>query len=93
MKILRLEGSDGKISCIVKTEPCNEASGLSVKNATEFEDYLPYREKISFNHGENEKCIYITLVQENVKQIESKTIGAKQIDEDDLSNEDGPGQV
>jgi len=77
LKILRLEGSDGKISCMVKTEPCSEASGINVRNATEFEDYLPYRDKIVFNHGENEKTIFITLVQENVKQIESKTIGAK----------------
>jgi len=48
-----------------------------MKNAVDFEDYLPYKEKIVFNHGENEKTITITLVQENVKLIESKTIGAK----------------
>lgn len=62
LKILRLEGSDGKISCIVRTAACVDVVGLNMKNAVDFEDYLPYKEKIVFNHGENEKTITITLV-------------------------------
>jgi len=55
---MRLEGSDGKISCIVRTEACNDASGtLDVRNAAEFEDYLPFNQKITFAHGENEKVV------------------------------------
>ena len=50
-------------------------------------------DKITFNHGENEKSIQIVLVNDNVKQVESKTMGPNKIDEDDISNEDGPGNV
>jgi len=43
LKVIRQEGSDGRISCIVKTEACNDTKGgLDVRNAAEFEDYLPY---------------------------------------------------
>ena len=43
LKVKRQEGSDGKISCIVKTEACNQTNGgVDIRNAAEFEDYLPY---------------------------------------------------
>lgn len=47
----------------MKTDACSsDQNKLDVKNAVEFEDYLPYREKVVFNHGEVEKSIFITLV-------------------------------
>lgn len=54
LKILRLEGSDGKIRCTVKTQKCQETTGLEVKCAQEFEDYTPINEIVTFEHGENE---------------------------------------
>jgi len=42
LKVKRLEGSDGKISCIVRTEAMEATKGLAYKNASEFDDYLPY---------------------------------------------------
>jgi hypothetical protein len=42
LKVLREEGSDGKISCIVRTEAMEATKGIGCKNAAEFEDYLPY---------------------------------------------------
>lgn len=53
--IVRLEGADGTISCMIRTEPLSEQQ--TPNNAIEFEDYLPKHERVTFMHGENEKTI------------------------------------
>lgn len=63
--INRFEGTDGKVSCMIKTEPMIPDSANPL-NAVEFEDYLPRHEKIEFAAGESEKIISICLVKENV---------------------------
>jgi len=63
--VKRFEGTDGKISCMVRTEPLVPDKS-STLNAIEFEDYLPKHEKIEFNSGESEKIVPIYLVNENV---------------------------
>ena len=49
---------------------------------------MPVHDKITFNHGENEKTVQIKLVNERNRQIESKTIGTTKIDEDDKEDEE-----
>jgi len=57
IRIVRQDGSDGTIHCMIKTEALTEQT--SSNNAAEFEDYLPKHEKITFLHGETEKTISI----------------------------------
>lgn len=65
IKITRSDGSDGKISCLVKTEPFSDTGGQN-NNAVEYEDYLPCCEKVTFENGENVKTIRVMLVTEKV---------------------------
>lgn len=44
--IKRFDGSDGKISCMIKTESLVDQG--SKNNAVEFEDYLPREERVNF---------------------------------------------
>ena len=86
IKILRSEGSDGKISCMIKTEQLTESGkvGIAHNSAAEFDDYLPKHEKVEFDNNENEKTVTINLVNDKMmKQIENKTGGGKVVDEDD----------
>jgi hypothetical protein len=55
IKVVRTEGADGTISCMLKTEPLSETS--SPNNAEEFEDYVPLHSKVTFKHSETEKTI------------------------------------
>jgi len=71
LRLQRVQGSDGKISCIVRTDKISTTSGLNVKNAVEYEDYIPLHEKVNFAHGENEKTIKIQLVE--MKAIKDAT--------------------
>jgi len=48
--IKRFDGSDGRISCMIRTEPLTDQ--LESNNAIEFEDYLPKHEKVTFQHHE-----------------------------------------
>lgn len=82
--IKRFEGTDGRISCMVRTEGL--LAGVSdPQNAIEFEDYLPKHEKVEFNAGESEKIVPIYLVNERVPQAETtkKDFG--------VTNDDGEG--
>lgn len=67
--IKRFDGTDGKISCMVRTEPLLVGT-INYQNAIEFEDYLPKHEKVEFNAGENEKIVPIYLVNERVPQAD-----------------------
>ena len=68
MTIVRQDGADGTISCMIGTEPLSENPGPT--NAIEFEDYLPLYEKITFSHGETEKVVSVSLVKEKVPAIQ-----------------------
>lgn len=61
MKILRVDGADGAVSCTVRTQPCQQTKGLDVKRAEEFEDYIPFKETIEFKQNETEQTIKIKL--------------------------------
>ena len=84
--IMRLEGADGTISCMFKTEPLSETPNPN--NAEEYEDYLPSHSKITFLHGENEKTISIGLVKKNEKDIDTKGLIEKGDDEAAESSEE-----
>ena len=72
--INRIEGTDGKVSCMIKTEPMLLDPNNPV-NAVEFEDYLPRHEKVEFAAGESKKIIQIGLVPENAaKEAKSKEV-------------------
>jgi len=80
--IMRLEGADGTISCMIKTEPLSETN--SPNNAVEYEDYVPNFSKVTFLHGENEKTISIGLVKQNLNEIVTKDLtGEKVADEEE----------
>jgi len=65
--LVRSEGSDGRIGCRVRTESLFEQQ--TANNAVEFDDYVPKDEKVTFEHGENSKNIYIQLVNEKVPDM------------------------
>ena len=52
--VKRVEGTDGQISCMIRTEPLIPDK-TNPQNAVEFEDYLPKHEKIEIAAGESEK--------------------------------------
>ena len=67
--VKRSEGTDGRISCMVSTEPLVKDPNLATaagNMAIEFEDYLPKHEKLEFLNGESEKVVQIYLVSEKV---------------------------
>ena len=81
IQINRVDGSDGKITCIVKTEPLTDKGGMN-NNAVEYDDYLPCCEKVTFAHGENVQTIPIMLVTEKNNLESTKKA-------DDEGGEDG----
>ena len=86
LTVVRQDGADGTIHCMIGTEALSEHQAAN--NAIEFEDYLPMYEKITFMHGETEKTITITLVDENIPNIQEKEIGDNQVGEEgELNNE------
>lgn len=87
VKIVRSEGSSGKISCMIRTEQLTESGRAAHNSATEFDDYLPKQEFVKFDNQENEKTVSITLVNDKmVPRVEGKT-GGNQVDEDDMDVE------
>ena len=50
--IKRIEGTDGKVTCMIKTEAMIPDTNNPI-NAVEYEDYLPRYEKIEFASGES----------------------------------------
>lgn len=92
--IKRSEGTDGQISCMIRTEPLVPDS-KSKLNAVEFEDYLPKHEKIEFASGESEKIVPIYLVNDRLppseNQKDAKELPTVEPEGDDSEEEDfGP---
>lgn len=69
--IERTDGSDGKISCVIKTEPYLLDDPGNSLNAIEFEDYVPKHETVIFENGENSKVIPITITNERVPKLKT----------------------
>lgn len=64
--IVRKEGADGVISCLIKTEPL--AEGKTANNAIANEDYVPKEQRVQFLHGETEQTIFIQLFTDKAKE-------------------------
>lgn len=80
LKILREAGSDGIIHCFVKSGPETTNTNAGIRNAVEYEDYVPVYEKVTFGHGEVEKIVKIDLV--TIKPIkESELENGKSVDD------------
>jgi hypothetical protein len=86
--IIRTNGSDGDITCMISTEALqsNTSGAENGHNAIEFEDYIPITEKITFENGETEKIVSIKLLDEHEKMAEID--GVKKPDDDDKSNDE-----
>lgn len=58
--VVRSDGSDGKISCSIKTGMFSEDN--TSLNAGEYDDYVPKHEVLTFEHGEQKKTVSIEIV-------------------------------
>jgi hypothetical protein len=74
--VTRVDGTDGVISCMLRTEPFITADKSSPENAIEFEDYLPKHEKVEFAAGESERIVPVYLVNERIARRKEKEQGA-----------------
>ena len=74
--VVRTDGSDGRIQCVIKTEMINSTSG-----AKEFDHYLPCTTKLTFNHNDSETRHKITLMP-----AEDGDLGKAKGDEGDEGN-------
>lgn len=72
MKILRVDGADGAVSCTVRTQPCQQTKGLNAKRAEEFEDYIPFKETVEFKQNETSQTIKIKLCKKEQKEEDNK---------------------
>lgn len=61
IKLLRVDGSDGRCSVRVRTEAISDNKGLSVDYAREGADYVGFEQKIEFDHNVSEQIITIGL--------------------------------
>jgi len=62
VSIVRTNGSDGPISCFIRTEKYTDDPKLEYQNAKDYDDYTPKHEEVKFDAGENEKTIKIDLL-------------------------------
>ena len=69
--INRRDGSDGKISCYVKTEPLSDKQNARI-NANEYDDYMPFEKIIEFESGETLKMVEVELVNDNEANLDTK---------------------
>lgn len=61
IKILRTEGSDGQISCNIRTQPCQATAGLDFGIAQEYVDYEPINQRVTFPANVSETVVKIML--------------------------------
>ena len=83
--IVRLDGSDGTISCKIETLPLFETQ--NPQNAVEFDDYLPVDDTITFKHSETEKVIKIKL-ENRIGEMEAKQMSEDKSDKESGSEEE-----
>ena len=83
---MRENGSDGKISCYVKSGPAAANTNTGIKNAVEYEDYTPIYEPVYFEHCEVEKIVTINLL--SIKPIKESELENGKVVEDASPKED-----
>lgn len=89
--IKRVEGSSGKISCTVRTEPFLVDDPQNPENAIENEDYIPLHQTVVFESGEIEKIVTINLIDAKVPKIDDDkpNVGIQDDGEEEIDeNED-----
>ena len=82
--VTRSDGSDGTISCMIKTDAITEHKTSTT--ADEFDDYCPILQKITFPHSETEVRVPITLVNKPV--IGQELIGKEDKNEEEEEDSD-----
>ena len=85
ISIIRSDGSDGTIHCMVQTEQLSEIK--TSQSAKEFEDFVPAIKKITFGHQINQVTVPIQLVNLDVPNID-KIAGDKVFDEEEKQEEE-----
>ena len=83
--VKREKGSDGTISCMIKTDAIAERK--TANSAVEFDDYCPMMNKITFPHSETEVRVAIPLVDKKVSEDMGKLI--EETDKLDENKEEG----
>lgn len=83
IKVCRVDGADGQVSCVIKTEACESTTGLGVEGAIENVHYEPMQQKVLFKHGETEKLVTVKLVKEAEKAEETAPEGQGEDEEGD----------
>ena len=83
--VKRENGSDGTISCMVKTDAISLRK--TSNTAVEFDDYCPMMNKITFPHSETEVRVAIPLINKKVSEIGDKLI--EETDKLDENKEEG----
>lgn len=75
IKVCRVDGADGQVSCVIKTEACGSTAGLGVEAAEPDVHYEPMMQKVLFKHGETEKVVAVKLIKETEKAEETAPEG------------------
>lgn len=74
LKVLRVEGSDGNISCTVSTEQVNKSGEFTaldgVQPALPGTHYQHMTRQVAFKHNENEASINVTLIGTTLNEDE-----------------------
>lgn len=83
--IKRENGSDGTISCMIKTDAISDKK--TPNTALEFDDYCPMMNQITFPHSETEVRVPITLIEQKVSDLGGKMM--EETDKLDENKEDG----
>ena len=91
IKVVRVAGTSGEISCMIQTAPFHPDTN-NPANAIEFEDFLPLQEKVVFADGESEKVVTLKFINEKNPIIHEDKIG-KTNDDDPLEDEDFPEDI
>lgn len=90
--VKRENGSDGTISCMIKTDAISEKK--TPNSAVEFDDYCPMMNKIIFPHSETEIRVPIPLVDKKVSELGGKMIeDTDKLDENKEEDEDSEEEV
>lgn len=83
--IKRENGSDGTISCMIKTDAISDKK--TPNTALEFDDYCPMMNQITFPHSETEVRVPITLIEQKVSDLGGKMM--EETDKLDENKDDG----
>lgn len=78
IKICRVDGADGQVSCTVRTEACGSTQGLGVETAIENVHYEPIPpRKLYFKAGQMEEKITVKLLKWQKPEETQETAGGQ----------------